>query len=58
MKYDNFYLLFLKMHYRGKNTTQNGFGIGLSVAKTILENHSGKIKLYMNNDKFCIRIKL
>lgn len=44
--------------YRGKNTTQNGFGIGLSVAKTILENHSGKIKLYMNNDKFCIRIKL
>lgn len=44
--------------YKGENSNEDSFGIGLSLAKTIIEKNSGKISVSSkNNDKTTFTIK-
>lgn len=40
-----------KRFYKGKNSSEDSYGIGLSLAKNIIENDNGFIKVYSELDK-------
>ena len=45
-----------KRFYKGKNSSNNNFGIGMSLAKEIIEHDNGSIKAYNDNGtKFVIK---